>query len=193
MSNGNLEDLTRLQLLNLVDDVYPGDFTSYDKEELIQYVRRHPSSRFDKIMTSAHVLTLIEKNRRDAQKAKRRAKKKADPIRRVAGKPIKDPQYDIEVEFSEDGQAFGNPIDVKSNTTYQCRMRLRQHQGEFNAIGFTLDWKKTGPLSWYDGYGTRTHEEAVSNPLVISRLIRTGTVPLDTTAAVKVVIVERYL
>lgn len=189
----NIGDLTRLQLLNLIDDVYAGQFTDFDKEELIRYTRQHPSSRFEKLLTSRSVLAMIEKNRRDAQEAKKRAKQVVRPVRRVAGTAVKDPQYDIEVEFSEDGESFGNPLDVASNTVYQCRMRLRQHQTEFNATGFTLDWKKTSNLSWYDGYGTQTHEEAVSNPLVIARLVRTGSISSGSKMWVKVVVVERYM
>lgn len=185
-------DLTRNQLLQLVDQVYPGNFNSFSKAELLDYIKRNPESRFQKLLTSSNVIALIEKNRREAQRAKTRANQLSEPIRRLAGKPKLDPQYDIEIEFSKDGEAFSNPIDVESNTTYQCRMRLRQHQGEWNAIGFTLDWKLSGSLSLADGHGTRTHEETISNPLVISRLVRTGTVTANTTMWVKVVVVERY-
>ena len=189
----NPADLTRNQLLQLVDQVYPGSFNSFSKAELLEYIRRNPSSRFEKLLTSANVVSLIERNRREAQRAKTRANRKVEPIRRLAGKQKLDPQYDIEIEFSKDGHAFSNPIDVESNTTYQCRMRLRQHQGEWNAIGFTLDWKTSGSLSFVDGYSVRTHEETTSNPLVITRLVRTGTVTANTTMWVKVVVVERYI
>lgn len=188
-----LDLLTRNQLLSLVDDTYTGNFNRFDKDELLRYVSHNPSRKFENLLTSNNVLRLVEKNRIAAAKAKRRAKKKKEVFRRVAGKQKQAPQYDIEVEFSEDGEAFGNPLDVKSNTTYQCRMRLRQHMGEFTCQGFTLDWKTIGNLSFVDGAGTRTHEEAISNPLVISRLVRTGTLAANTQAAVKVVVVARYL
>lgn len=189
-----LDNLTRNQLLSLVNDVYPGNWNHYTKDELLKYVRTHDTSRFEHLLTSANVLKLVEKNHLNALKAKRRAKKKKEVFRRLAAPKKEAPQYDIEVEFSErDGQAFGNPLDVKSNTTYQCRMRLRQHMGEFNCIGFVLDWKPTPNLSWADGHGTRTYEEATANPLVISRLVRTGTVAPNDTAHVKVVVVERFL
>ena len=186
-------DLTTPQLRELVNQAYFGFFEDYTKDELLGYIKKHPSTRFQKLLTSANVLNQIEKNRQDAQKAKRTAKKKREKFRRLAGKQKLDPQYDVEVEFSTDGEAFSNPIDVKSNTTYQCRMRLRQHQGEFNAIGFILDWKKTSNLSWADGKGTRTYAETISNPLVIARLVRTGTIAANTTAHVKVVIADRFL
>ena len=186
-------DLTRNQLLHLVDSVYAGDFSDYTKAELLSYIKRHPNSRFERLLTSSNVLALVERNRRNALRAKKRAKKKKNEIRRVAGRAVQDPQYDIEIEFSDDGKSFANPLDVKSNTTYHCRMRLRQHQTNFNAIGFTLDWKHRGSLSWADGYSTRTYEEAISNPLVITRKVRTGTVSINEKLDVKVVVVERFL
>lgn len=188
-----LESLTQNQLLGLVDSVYPGSFGSYTKTELLRYIGTHRSTRFENLLTSGSVLALVDQNRRAALKAKKRSKQKKEVFRRVAGKIVQAPQYDIEVEFSEDGEAFGNPLDIKSNTIYQCRMRLRQHQGEFNCIGFILDWKRTTNLSWADGHGTRTYEEAISNPLVITRLVRTGTIAANTTAAVKVVVVKRFV
>lgn len=185
-------DLTRGQLLDLVEDVYPGDFSGYTKDQLLGFLRKNPTSRFATLMTSSHILALIESNRKAAKKAKATAKKKEPKFRRIAGKGLEDPRYDIEVEFSEDGEAFSNPIDVESNKTYQVRMRLRQHQTDRLAIGFTLEWKKTSNLSWADGKGAIIHAETVSNPLIIARKVRTGTIAANTTASVKVVIVERY-
>jgi hypothetical protein len=188
-----LDALTRNQLLSLVDRMYAGDFNRFTKTDLRRFIRRHPTSRFENLLTSSSVLRLVEQNRRAALRAKQRAKKKKATYRRIAGRKVEAPQYDIEIEFSEDGEAFGNPLDVKSNTTYHCRMRLRQHMGEFNCIGFALNWKKTSNLSWADGYGTRTYEEAISNPLVITRKVRTRTIAAGTSASVKVVVVDRYL
>ena len=187
------EDLTKSQLLGLIKSVYKGSFNSFTRTELLDWVIHHPNSRFEHLLTTSNVLRMVEQNRINAQKAKKRAKKKATTYRRLAAKAVQAPQYDIEIEFSEDGETFGNSIDIQSNHTYQCRLRLRQHMGEFNCSGFALDWRKTTNLSWADGYSTRTYEEALSNPLVIARKVRTKTIAANTTAAVKVSVAERYL
>lgn len=186
-------DLTRSQLLSLASSVYTRNFSNFSKDEILSYVSRNPNSRFEHLLTHANVLAMVEKNRQNAQKAKKRAKKKRTVFRRLAAKAVQAPQYDIEIEFSEDGETFGNSIDIKSNKVYQCRLRLRQHMGEFNCSGFALDWRKTSNLSWADGYSTRTYEEALSNPLVIARKVKTKTIAANTTAAVKVSVAERYM
>lgn len=104
----------------------------------------------------------------------------------------RDPMYDLELEFSDNGDGFGNPlVNPEPNAEYYVRCRIRQHQADPLLQGFKLQWIKPVGWTWEDGIGQFTVEEATSNPAVITRVATSPAT--DRGGKFRVVVVARYL
>lgn len=82
-------------------------------------------------------------------------------------------RYSLEVDFSDDGGVtFDSPLKAAASTTYQMRIRFEQHQAEPLLLGAYFRWIIPTGWTFRDGFGSLVYEETISNPLHISRLVR---------------------
>lgn len=110
-----------------------------------------------------------EKARQSRKERRKKRKKKALTI---VGKLRSYPSYQIELDFSDDGESFSNPLtSAKADHVYYVRATITQHVADPPWQGFKLRWDRPDYWYWYDGLGMTTYEETISNPLVIVRRV----------------------
>lgn len=104
----------------------------------------------------------------------------------------KDPQYEGRLEFStDDGRTFSSPaVGILGNAIVQIRLSLSQYQTDSPIHAYKLEWYLPNGWVWTDGLGTTTYDEAVSNPMVVTRVSRSPTNPQP--VGFRVLIAERY-
>lgn len=84
-----------------------------------------------------------------------------------------DDQYELQVTFSDDdGISYGDPlVGVEGNRTYHYRVTVAQLQAYPLLKAFSLVWLLPSGWSFLDQLPATLHEEAVSNPLIVTRTI----------------------
>lgn len=102
----------------------------------------------------------------------------------------RDPQYTLTLEFSsDDGGSFANPaVNVPANRIMQLKCIIEQHQAEPLVRGFQTYWTLPSGWTFRDGLSRRLWDEAVSNPLIVTRTVLS---PANPQRAPVVVVVER--
>lgn len=151
------------------------------------------TTRFEREIYAANILDqLKDANRTVVVMAQQSTDRTPIVGTRPAGEVKRDPMYDLELEFSDDGNGFGNPlVNPVPNEEYYVRCRIRQHQADPLLQGFKLTWYKPEGWAWVDGIGATTVEEAVSNPAIITRVARSPAT--DRGGKFRVVVIEKYL
>ena len=137
-------------------------------------------TRFERQIVTANVLEQLQAVSNDTRKWIRRQNQ--DFAERAAGyhgDVSQDPQYEGKVEFSDDdGVTFTEPLfDPPGNRLIQMKLTLAQLHVEPPLRGFAFQWYL--PTGWVftDALPVLTYEEAVSNPLVVTRSIRSPANP----------------
>lgn len=116
-------------------------------------------------------------------------------VRRLGyhGDVKRDPQYKISVDFSDDdGLSFTDQmLSATGNRIYQIRTQIAQLQATPLLTGFGLTWFLPAGWAFTDGLiAGPLYEEAVSNPLTVTRTILSPSNPQP--AAFRVEMVERF-
>jgi hypothetical protein len=128
-------------------------------------------SRFERELIQNNILDVVKKVAATTTKTAKAVSTKPKREVRISGKVPRDPMYDLELEFSNNGESWANPlVNPTAGGTYFVRLRLRQHQAEPLLQGFKLAWTKPTGWTWVDGLSTTTYEEAASNPMVVARV-----------------------
>lgn len=86
-----------------------------------------------------------------------------------------DPQFELEVQFSpDDGYTFDAPlVQPLPDRLFQIRLRFSQHVGERDMLrGTGIEWILPTGWTFADGLDAVLYDECVSNPMVVTRLIR---------------------
>lgn len=168
-----------------------------------------PRSRFERLLTPANFLddiAALEAARRTQQRQLDKAaqsggsKKKPKPAAPVAGSVPPDPQFQAELHFgetkggapTEEAVFWTEPLVEPKGapTMYYVRLRISQHMVNPLLQGFRVHWFKPPGWKWTDGLGAFTVDEAVSNPLTVTRRAqRTGGASAK---GFRAAIVERY-
>jgi len=104
----------------------------------------------------------------------------------------KDPQYQGTIDFStDDGYTFSNPaVNVLGNRVIQMRLTLAQHQVQPLIMGWELRWHLPNGWVWTDRLDRITFERNNSNPMVVTRTIRSPANPVP--VGFRVIIAHRY-
>ena len=143
-----------------------------------------PTNYFDRMYRSTHsTKRFITQIKQDFQ------------VRRLGyhGKVQEDKQYQGTLDFStDDGRTFSAPaIGITGNTVVQLRLQLSQYQVNPPVRGWALNWYLPAGWVWLDGLGTTTYEEAVSNPMVVTRPTRSPNNPQP--VGFRILIAEKFL
>lgn len=89
-----------------------------------------------------------------------------------------DVRYEFTVDFSpDDGVTFTDPlVQPDGNRVYQMRLRFTQHVNDERDMlqGVALRWHAPPGWTFVDGLGQddTLYEECVSNPMVVTRVVR---------------------
>lgn len=105
----------------------------------------------------------------------------------------KDPQYEFTVDFSpDDGNTFTDPlVQPEGNRIFQMRLRFTQHVADTDMLaGIALRWYAAAGWVFADGLGSLLYDECVSNPTVITRIVRSPAKPQP--SGFRVVLVTKY-
>jgi len=126
----------------------------------------------------------------EKDKVRKAAKKAAAKLPRKPGTlrtwPIVDDQFSATMTFSpaygtDAGRTYG-PLSLtpgagspEGDKEFYCRLLLEQHRVDPLLQGFKCLWDP--PPGWVivDGLDTHTYDEAISNPLYVTRVYRTPT------------------
>lgn len=102
-----------------------------------------------------------------------------------------DPQYSIKFMFSTDsGDSFSESPEITSGINYHVRLEISQLHEDLLA-GFNIQWWLPTGWKFVDGLPASTWEEAISNPLIVTRVARS---PANAVAApFRAVILEEFL
>lgn len=147
-------------------------------EEQLKLLRPTPS-RFERLMTPANFLDEILALKRRQQVGRPPPRPKRTVVAKVPG----DPQFEAELHFgpkpggSDDiteGVFWTEPLVDPAGPPahYYVRLRIAQHMVDPLLQGFRVRWWIPAGWAWADGLGAYTVDEAVSNPLAITRLAR---------------------
>jgi hypothetical protein len=100
--------------------------------------------------------------------------------------------YQIGVSFALQNEGvYSEPLpSVEGNRLYQIRMALAQYQAYPLVMGWALEWHLPTGWVWIDGLGATTYEEFVSNPTVVTRMMRSPVNPAP--AGFQILVVGRY-
>lgn len=152
-----------------------------------------PGTRFESLLVAGNFLERLQavsdSTRRIIQQVSQDYQ-----VRRLGyhGVVANDPAFQLQVDFSDDdGASFSEPmVNVVGNRIYQMRVRVTQHQVYPMVLGWGLLW--TLPTGWEftDAIPTTTYEDAVSNPLTVTRVMRSPANPQP--AAFIVSVVEQF-
>ena len=130
-------------------------------------------SRFARLLNANNIIDTQKTTATKTTKVSSAVTAKPKKDVKVPGKPVLNPMYDLEMEFSPDGSSYANPlVNPTSGGSYYVRVRIRQHQSEVLIQGFSIKWYKPSGWSWVDGIGSTTTDETMSNPLVITRVAK---------------------
>lgn len=128
------------------------------------------------------------------------------PAKKPADLPIRlkiDDQYDAMLEFSpaygdDAGRTYG-PLSLtpgadspEGDKEFYCRLRITQHRVDPLLQGFKCLWDPPPGWTIVDGLDTHTYDEAISNPVYITRVYLT---PATISVAIgfKVTVQRKYL
>lgn len=159
-------------------------------------------SRFERLMTPANFLDeILALKRLSATHQRALARPLAPKGRLVVGRIADDPQFEAELHFGEVPEA---PVDLTEPVywteplvepdpakDYYVRLRIAQHMVNPLLQGFKTRWKLPAGWAWLDGRGEELDDEAISNPLVVTRKVRPPNPAVR--AGFRVVVVARYL
>ena len=136
-------------------------------------VPRTTTNRFPNTTSPSNPLVAVRRTAVEVQVVRREyAKNKRKPTP-VSPRAKRGPRFSIEVDFSKDGgDSFDKGFKAAASTTYQMRARFTQHQAEPLLQGVVLEWYLPSGWTFRDGWGSRTLDTCISNPLHLSRLIR---------------------
>lgn len=130
-------------------------------------------SRFERILIANNLIDSTNATSRQATSTARATTVTPARDRFVAGKQRENPQYTLDVEFSDDGEVFSEPlVNPVAGQVYQIRARVTQHHSGNLFSGVHLRWRRPAGWTWTDGYDAHTYHETISNPLVITRKAR---------------------
>ena len=152
-----------------------------------------PLGRMENLLMPSNFYDTVYKQ--SIQNAKTIKRHKQDfQVRRLGyhGKVSTDPYYDGVLDFStDDGHTFSAPaMNVEGAKPVQIRLTLSQFQVEPLILGWGLDWYLPTGWRFLDRLGRRTYEEAVSNPMVVTRVMQSPTNPQP--AGFRVFVAKRY-
>jgi hypothetical protein len=137
-------------------------------------VRRQ--TRFERVLQKGSFIDKLKKTEKKVDQTANESVKAAIPAKPtsnvLAGKQqAHDGAMSIEMLLSNmDGEytpSFTGPVPGQQ---YYIRCKVAQHQGDPQLQGFLLRWKKPAGWRWIDGLNVLTIDEAVSNPLVVTRV-----------------------
>jgi hypothetical protein len=100
--------------------------------------------------------------------------------------------YQIGVSFALTGESvYSEPLpSIEGNRLYQVRMALAQYQATPLVMGWALDWYLPTGWVFIDNLGTRTYDEFVSNPTVVTRVVRSPVNPAP--AGFRIIVAQKY-
>lgn len=104
-----------------------------------------------------------------------------------------DMQFHIELDFSnDDGVSFASPMfEMEGNRIFQWRCKIAQLQAQPLLRGFATAWYLPNGWTFTDTLGTTLYDESVSNPLIVTRTIRSPVDPQPAAFEVEVTEVFR--
>lgn len=151
-----------------------------------------PATRFETILVAGNIL---ERFQTSADYTRHFITQVAQDyqVRRLGfhGVVPTDPAYQLQVDFSDDdGVSFSDPVPLVGNRIYQVRVRVTQHQVYPMVLGWGLQWALPDGWTFTDALPVITYEDAVSNPLVVARVMRSPANPQP--AAVIVSVTEQF-
>ena len=100
--------------------------------------------------------------------------------------------YQIGVSFAlENEGVYSEPLPAAlGNRVYQVRMALAQYQAFPLVMGWGIEWLLPTGWAFADALGPITYEEFVSNPMVVTRMVRSPANPQP--AGFQMVVVAKY-
>lgn len=100
--------------------------------------------------------------------------------------------YQIGVSFAlENTGVYSEPLpSVEGNRVYQVRMALAQYQAYPLVMGWALDWLLPPGWVFTDALPTRTYEEFVSNPTIVTRYVRSPVNPVP--SGFRIIVAGKY-
>lgn len=152
-----------------------------------------PYSRFERQLVPSNILDRLQVISKSTLKANQKISIAETRRYRVAGTVPSDPRYDLELQFSnDDGATFTEPmINPAGDRIYQFRLRFRQHVDDRDLLaGVAIRWDLTGGWAFADGLPATLYDECISNPMVVTRAVRSPAAPLS--AAFRLVVMAIY-
>lgn len=153
-----------------------------------------PESRFPRQVWVGNWLDKLQVANRETRRVVRKTRELSWRERRAGyhGETKRGEMYQISVSFAlENESVYSEPLpSVEGNRLYQIRMALAQYQAWPPIMGWNLQWNL--PTGWVftDALGSTTYDEFVSNPMVITRIIRSPVNPQP--AAFKIKVLAKY-
>jgi len=100
--------------------------------------------------------------------------------------------YQITVSFALDNtDGYSEPLtSVEGNRLYQVRMALAQYQAWPPVRGWGLEWRLPAGWVFTDGLGNQTYDVFNSNPMIITRIVRSPVNPVP--AAFRIIVFAKY-
>lgn len=110
-----------------------------------------------------------------AKKAVKKVEKKKPPPQ-VSGKTPVDDQFSGQVQFSDAfgtdaGKGWSDSFEPEASKQYYWRMVIDQFRVDPLLQGFETRWELPTGWTFVDGLGSILHDEAISNPLYVTRVI----------------------
>lgn len=131
------------------------------------------TDRFPNKTTANNINSRLTAAQKRAAEAARELARKRKTARLLKELTTRGPRYSLEVDFStDDGESFDSPLKAVVNKSYQMRARFTQLQAEPLIQGVKLLWYLPAGWRFTDGWGRTTYDTCVSNPLVLSRRIK---------------------
>ncbi len=153
-----------------------------------------PATRFERQMLAGNWINDLAQIRLTTNRIVRtiRYVSSSERARGYHGLAKRGDMYQIGVSFAlENVGVYSEPLpSAEGNRLYQIRMALAQYQAFPLIMGWSLDWYLPEGWVWWDGLGTRTHEEFISNPMVVTRMVQSPGNPAP--AGFQIVVGAKY-
>ena len=133
------------------------------------------ASRFSREMVAGNPLDRLYASSVQTKRLTRRVVLDYQDRRRgIHGIVKRDDQWELRLSFSNDeGQSFSDTlVGAEPNRVYQLRMSISQLQAEPLLRGFRTGWYLPAGWMFADNLGRYIYDETVSNPMVVTRVIR---------------------
>jgi len=155
-----------------------------------------PETRFERQVWVDGWLQKMSRSTKDTRIVVRRVRELSYKERKAGYHVVakRGDMYQIHVSFALDNtDNYTEPLTTaEGNRTYQLRMALSQYEVALQTqiMGWGLEWRLPVGWVWTDGLGSVTYEKFNSNPMVITRIVRSPVNPQP--AGFRIIVTAKY-